>query len=484
MAMPPWPTKANDIFCTQGKAYPTREQRHLIKHWCGMARGTWNMLLDVYYFQGKLAEARKANDLAAMAALELPARLAHIADIVYQPELTVYNQQKKRDVTYPAYPSHSYYTQIIQCYYEAHPNPRLVEQYRATPAEALYAQAANLAKTHQRFLGLKHLRSHLRYKDDGTVTVIGLPRYKSKRDSRQSISLDGERADGRSKPKRFNSFIKLPKPLGLQQRPAVLKTRGLRPCSGRITGITITYDGRRDYGVTVRYRTGEPQQHRQTGHGIVALDMTAQKTEVAYAQDASTVFTLSQRHPFPAHVHALDAQVNSLKSAQSRYAKGTAAYRSYQRRINTRQRKITRCYLDYYHRLTNALIAAYDTIMLEDLATQSMLESANTPLAKLIQDSRFSLFKSLLSYKIFQTHSSFVFFAPPYYPSTQLCSVCDTKAATPITLSMKTWHCGVCGTTHHRDYNAACNLYKLAEAHRAHERQLANHPEERVRRIG
>ena len=484
MATPAWPTKANNIFCTQGKAYPSRQQRHLIKQWCGMDRGTWNMLLDVYYFQGKLQEARKANAHIALGELEIPAKLAHIADIIFQPELTVYNEQRKRYVTYKAYPSREYYQQIIQCYYQSHPNDRLVKQYEATPEEVLKASAANLAKAHRAFLSLKRLRQHIRHNEDGTITVLGLPRYKSKRDTQQSISLAGERADGRSKPKRSNSFIKLPKPDGLLEQPKPLKTRGLRPCTGRITGITIAYDGRQAYTVTLRYRTDHLRQDRPTGHGIVALDMTAQKTEVAYAQDATSAYTLSQVCPFPVHLHALDAKVDSLKSAQSRYAKGTAAYKSHRRRINKLQRKITRCYLDYYHKLTNALIAAYDTIMLEDLATQSMLQAANTSLAKLIQDSRFSLFKRLLTYKVEQTHSSFVFVAPPYYPSTQLCSVCDTKAATAITLAMKTWTCSICGTTHHRDYNAARNLYKLAEAERGHHRNLANTPHERVRVVG
>lgn len=484
MNISPWPTKANDIFCTQGKAYPTRDQRQLFKHWFGMARGTWNMLLDVYNFQGKLHAARKVNDIDAIAKLEVPARLAHMADILYQPVLTVYNEQLKRDVAYEAYPSLSYYSQIIQCYYESHPRMKLREQYEATPAEALVAQAANMAKAHKAFLARQRLGTHIRHNPDGTITILGLPSYKSKWDSYQSFSLHGERTDGRGTAKRSNSFIKLPKPDGLQERPKMLKTRGLRPCSGRITGITVAYDGRRAYSVTLRYRTVQPRQHRPTGQGIVALDMTAQKTEVAYAQDASSVFTLSQLHPFPVHLHALDAQVNLLKSAQSRYAKGTAAYRSYKRRINKRQRKIIRCYRDYYHKLTNALIASYDTIMLEDLSTQLMLETANAPLAKLIQDSRFSLFRQLLTYKVYQTHSSFVFFAPPYYPSTQLCSVCDAKAAMPITLAMKTWSCSSCGAQHHRDYNAARNLYKLAAIHQGEHRCLANHPEERVRLLG
>ena len=47
----------------------------------------------------------------------------------------------------------------------------------------------------------------------------------------------------------------------------------------------------------------------------------------------------------------------------------------------------------------------------------------------------------------------------PWFPSTKLCSVCG-HVNHHITLRDRVWTCERCGTTHHRDVNAATNIFR------------------------
>ena len=157
-------------------------------------------------------------------------------------------------------------------------------------------------------------------------------------------------------------------------------------------------------------------------------------------------------------------------------------YRKAERRLKTAQRKVSRrktdsnrrrkavkllakAHLkvkrqrtDFQHKTALKLIQQYDAIYHEDLQTANMLK--NHHLAKSISDAGWSQFLNILAAKAAYAGRRVVA-VPPAYTS-QTCSGCG--AVVKQGLSVR-WHsCPDCGTSLHRDHNAAKNIERLGQS--------------------
>jgi putative transposase len=107
---------------------------------------------------------------------------------------------------------------------------------------------------------------------------------------------------------------------------------------------------------------------------------------------------------------------------------------------------------DFHHKTALQLVRANDTIYHEDLQTANMLK--NHHLAKSIADAGWSAFLSILIYKAACAGRRVVAVNPAF--TSQTCSGCG--AVVQKGLSVR-WHaCPECGTSLHRDHNAARNI--------------------------
>lgn len=127
---------------------------------------------------------------------------------------------------------------------------------------------------------------------------------------------------------------------------------------------------------------------------------------------------------------------------------------------------------DILHKLTTELVATSNNICVESLNTRGML--ANHCLAKAISDAAFNKFYTQLVYKAIGSGNTRIMAAGTLYPSTQLCSTCDTRSEKKIVLGVKRWTCVSCGTEHDRDINAAMNLRKLIDKNMSKVESLDN----------
>lgn len=129
-------------------------------------------------------------------------------------------------------------------------------------------------------------------------------------------------------------------------------------------------------------------------------------------------------------------------------------------KLSRQHRKVANVRKDFLHKLTTRLASEHTEICIEDLNVSGM--SKNHNLALHIQDASWSEFRRQLEYKT-AMYGSTLTVRDRYFASSKLCSVCGHKAES-MPLSVRTWTCGNCGTTHDRDINAAKNLVKPTTA--------------------
>jgi putative transposase len=113
---------------------------------------------------------------------------------------------------------------------------------------------------------------------------------------------------------------------------------------------------------------------------------------------------------------------------------------------------------DFHHKTALALVRANDTIYHENLQTANMVK--NHHLAKSITDAGWGAFLIILTHKAAYAGRRIMGVNPAY--TSQLCSGCGVLVAKGLSVR---WHsCPECGTSLHRDHNAAKNIERLGQS--------------------
>jgi putative transposase len=148
----------------------------------------------------------------------------------------------------------------------------------------------------------------------------------------------------------------------------------------------------------------------------------------------------------------------ALKRAQrrvSRRKKGSQRRRKAVRLLARAHQDVQRARRDFHHKTALALVQQYDAIYHEDLQTANMVQ--NHHLATSISDAGWGQFLAILAAKAAYAGRRVVA-VPPAYTS-QMCCGCGVVVHKGLSVR---WHrCPVCGTSLHRDHNAALNIMQL-----------------------
>jgi len=120
--------------------------------------------------------------------------------------------------------------------------------------------------------------------------------------------------------------------------------------------------------------------------------------------------------------------------------------------------KVRRQRRDFHHKTALALVRANDAIYYENLQTANMVK--NHHLAKSISDAGWGAFLIILTHKAAWAGRRIVAVNPAF--TSQACSGCGVVIAKGSSVR---WHsCPDCGTSLHRDHNAAKNIERLGQS--------------------
>ena len=157
------------------------------------------------------------------------------------------------------------------------------------------------------------------------------------------------------------------------------------------------------------------------------------------------------------------------------YRKAERALKTAQRRVSRRKRgahrrrkavallakahqKVRRQRRDFHHKTALALLRTNDTIYHEALQPSNMVR--NHHLAKSIQDAGWGAFLTILTHKAACAGRRVIGVNPAY--TSQMCSGCGVIVVKGLSVR---WHsCPDCGTSLHRDHNAAKNIERLGQS--------------------
>ena len=150
----------------------------------------------------------------------------------------------------------------------------------------------------------------------------------------------------------------------------------------------------------------------------------------------------------------------ALKTAQrrvSRRKKGSNRRRKAITLLAKAHQTVRRQRQDFQHKTALALVCEHDVIYHENLQTANMLK--NHHLAKSISDAGWAAFLSILSFKAACAGRKVQAVNPAF--TTQRCSGCGIVVSKGLSVR---WHaCPECGTSLHRDHNAAKNRERFGQ---------------------
>jgi len=171
---------------------------------------------------------------------------------------------------------------------------------------------------------------------------------------------------------------------------------------------------------------------------------------------ASTMATLStgEKITGPKPHNTLLGRLRMLSKALSRKIKGSKNRTKAKIKLARLHARISNIRKDAIHKFTTDLVRRFSTICIEDLNVRNMVKKRR--LARSIADMGFHEIRRQLEYKTARNGNQLII-ADRFFPSSKMCYNCK-HVLKDLELSMRSWTCPYCGSSHDRDLNAARNL--------------------------
>ncbi len=237
-------------------------------------------------------------------------------------------------------------------------------------------------------------------------------------------------------------MIKVPK-LGLVK---IRGYRNLNELTDRIINITIEKEKTNKYYVSVITQKEEEIPKKITPTSIVGIDLGIKDLVVT---------SNGEKYPNPKEINKREKRLKRMQRKLCRQVKGSNNYNKTKEKIARIHSKIKNSRKHNIITIANKIVKEHDIIVSEKLNVKKM--SSNHKLAKNILDVSFNKICELLKWKA-KLLGKYYYQVDTYYPSSKICSHCDSKTEITNDLKVRMWECENCGNTNDRDINASINI--------------------------
>lgn len=288
---------------------------------------------------------------------------------------------------------------------------------------SLQAAIVNLDKAYQKF-----------FKENK-----GFPKFKSKRNARQSFQIVQ------------NTYVDFDKKkVFIPKFREGIKSRFHRSFDGKIKTSTIsrTSTGRYYISILVELDEDNPKKKPIDENQAVGIDL-----------GIKTFATLSngKEIPNPKNLKNAMTRLKRLQRNLSRKVKGSNNRERARKVLACQYERVTNRRNDFLEKVTHQLVTSYDTICLETLSAKNMMK--NHHLAQALSDMAIGRFNKLIEQKA-EWYGVNILRIGRFEPSSKMCS-CG-YIYRDLKLSQRVWTCPSCGRTNQRDLLAANNIKAFA----------------------
>jgi putative transposase len=185
---------------------------------------------------------------------------------------------------------------------------------------------------------------------------------------------------------------------------------------------------------------------------IHLLPPTGQETGIDVGLESFATLADGTRILTPAYYRRAERYLAKCQRRVARRKKGSHRRRKAVVLLAKAHQTVRRQRQDFHHKAALSLVRSYDTLYHEDLRVRNLVK--NPHLAKSISDAGWGAFLTILSFKAENAGRAVVAVDPAF--TSQACSGCGVVVRKGLSVR---WHeCPDCGTSLHRDHNAAKNI--------------------------
>ncbi|MCX5084679.1 RNA-guided endonuclease TnpB family protein [Streptomyces sp. NBC_00401] len=268
---------------------------------------------------------------------------------------------------------------------------------------------------------------------------VGAPRFKSRKDWRQSIRFTANARWSITPTGRLN----LPK-IG-EVRVKWSRTLPVVPSS-----VTVIKDSAGRYFASFVIDTDPAADAARMPAAEQAIGIDLGLTHFAVLSDGTKIDS-------PRFLRRAEKKLKKTQRELSRKRKGSKNRAKARLKVARAHAQVADARKEFHHQLSTRLIRENQAIAVEDLPVKGL---ARTKLAKSVHDAGWSQFVTMLAYKAARYGRPLIKINR-FEPTSQVCSTCGHHDG-PKPLHVREWTCPVCGTRHDRDVNAAKNVKQAA----------------------